>query len=186
MSEPASISKSIAGRYAIAVYELAKEANEVDRLEIDIDILASAMTDSDDFNALLQSPIYSRHEQQSAIVAVARKAGLSSVMVNTMALMADKRRLFVLPQFLQTLREEISAAKGEVTADVTSAKSLTKAQSDKLSKSLKKSLGKTITINASVDESLIGGLIVKVGSKMIETSISSKLTSLQSAMKEVG
>ena len=107
-------------------------------------------------------------------------------MSNTLALMASKRRLFVLPQLVVALREAIAEDNGEVTADVTSASALTKAQSDKLAKTLKAKLGKTVTINATVDESLIGGLVVKVGSKMIDTSIRSKLNSLQNVMKEVG
>ncbi len=111
---------------------------------------------------------------------------LSPMMANTLALMAQKRRLFVLPQLVQTLRDIIAADKGEVTADVTSAKALTKTQADKLAASLKKSTGKTVTLHQTVDETLIGGLIVKVGSKMIDTSIRSKLNSLQNAMKEVG
>jgi F-type H+-transporting ATPase subunit delta len=100
--------------------------------------------------------------------------------------MADKRRLFVLPQLLQQLTALIAEDKGEVTADVTSAKALTKAQSEKLAKTLKARVGKDVKINAAVDESLIGGLVVKVGSKMIDTSIRSRLDSLQNAMKEVG
>jgi F-type H+-transporting ATPase subunit delta len=100
--------------------------------------------------------------------------------------MAGKRRLFVLPQLLQSLRDIIAEENGEVTADVTSAKAMTKSQSASLAKTLKARMGKDVTINASVDESLIGGLIVKVGSKMIDTSIRSKLSSLQNAMKEVG
>ncbi|MEL6884454.1 MAG: F0F1 ATP synthase subunit delta [Pseudomonadota bacterium] len=186
MSEPASISTGIAARYASAVYDLAKEGKAVKTLEGDIDTLSTAIAESADFNALIHSPIYSREEQAAAVTAVAKKAGLSELMTNTLALMADKRRLFVVPQLLQALRAVIAEDKGEVTADVTSAKALTKAQSDKLAKTLKDRMGKDVTINASVDESLIGGLIVKVGSKMIDTSIRSKLASLQNAMKEVG
>ena len=186
VSEPASISTGIAARYATAVYELAKEGKDVKGLEADISVLATAMAESADFNALINSPVYSRADQAAAITAIAKKAGVSALMTNTLALMADKRRLFVLPQLVQTLREVIATDKGEVTADVTSAKALTKAQSDKLAKTLKARMGKDVTINASVDESLIGGLIVKVGSKMIDTSIRSKLSSLQNAMKEVG
>ena len=105
--------------------------------------------------------------------------------LRTAGLMAEKRRLFVLPQ-LWKLREMIAEDKGEVTADVISAKALTKAQSEKLAKTLKASVGKDVKINATVDEGLIGGLVVKVGSKMIDTSIRSRLNSLQNAMKEVG
>ena len=186
VSEPASISTGIAARYATAVYDLAKDDKAVGTLEGDIDILSAAIADSADFNALIHSPIYSREEQAAAITAIAKKAGLSALMTNTLALMADKRRLFVVPQLLQALRAIIAEDKGELTAEVTSAKALTKAQSDKLAKTLKARMGKDVSITASVDESLIGGLIVRVGSKMIDTSIRSRLASLQNAMKEVG
>ena len=186
MSEPASISTGIAQRYATAVYELAKETKKVPALEKDLDGLQDAMTNSDDFRALIHSPIYSRDQQAGAITAIAKKMKLSPTMANTLSLMASKRRLFVLPQLVQTLRDVIAEDKGEIAAEVTSAKALTKAQADKLAKSLKKTTGKTVTLNQTVDESLIGGLIVKLGSKMIDTSIRSKLNSLQNAMKEVG
>ena len=186
MSEPASISTSIAARYATAVYDLAKDGKKVRAIEADLGTLSDAMADSSDFNALIHSPIYSRDEQGTAIAALAKKMKLSPIMANTLALMATKRRLFVLPQLVVALRAAIAEDNGEVTADVTSAKALTKTQSDSLSKTLKAKLGKTVTINATVDETLIGGLVVKVGSKMIDTSIRSKLNSLQNAMKEVG
>ena len=186
MSETASISTGIAQRYASAVFELAKEAKTVKNIEADLDALHAAISESDDFRNLITSPVYSREEQGTAITALAKKMALSDTMANTLALMASKRRLFVVPALVKTLREIIAEDKGEVTAEVTSAKALTKAQSDKLAKSLKATTGKTVTLQATVDESLIGGLIVKVGSKMIDTSIRSKLNSLQNAMKEVG
>ena len=186
MSEPASISTGIAVRYARAVYELAKESSTVAELQTDISTLTAAIAESTDFNALIHSPVYARSEQAAAVIAIAKAAKIGPLVTNTLALMADKRRLFVLPQLLQSLRDIIAEENGEVTADVTSAKALTKAQSVRLAKTLKTRMGKDVTINASVDESLIGGLIVKVGSKMIDTSIRSKLSSLQNAMKEVG
>jgi len=186
VSEPASISSGIAARYATAVYDLAKESKKVKDLEGDLDNLSSALDASADFKDLISSPVYSRAQQGEAIGAIAKKMKLSGIMTNTLSLMASKRRLFVLPQLVAALRAAIAEDKGEVTADVVSAKALTKAQSDKLAKSLKASMGKTVTINATVDESLIGGLVVKVGSKMIDTSIRSKLSALQNAMKEVG
>jgi len=186
VSEPASISTGIAQRYATAVFQLAKEANTVKTVEADLTALQDAMTASDDLRALIHSPIYTRDEQAGAIAAISKKMKLSDVMANTLSLMAQKRRLFVLPQMVQSLRAIIAEDKGEVTADVTSAKALTKTQVEKLSASLKKTTGKTVTLHQSVDESLIGGLIVKVGSKMIDTSIRSKLNSLQNVMKEVG
>jgi len=186
VSEPASISTSIAARYATAIYEITKEEGATAALETDINALQSAFAESEDFRALISSPIYSRAQQEEAIKTLSGKMGLTATMANTLALMAQKRRLFVVPQLLATLRDIIAEDKGEITADVVSAKALTKAQSEKLSKTLTASTGKTVTLNETVDESLIGGLVVKVGSRMVDTSIRSKLNSLQNAMKEVG
>lgn len=186
VSEPVSISTGIALRYATAVFDLAKEGKKIKAIETDLAALSGVMADSGDFNALIHSPIYTRDEQGVAITAIAKKMKLSPIMANTLALMATKRRLFVVPQLVASLRALIADDKGEVTADVASAKALTKGQADALAKTLKAQMGKDVTINATVDESLIGGLVVKVGSKMIDTSIRSKLNSLQNAMKEVG
>ncbi|MCA0042756.1 F0F1 ATP synthase subunit delta [Celeribacter litoreus] len=186
MSEPASISSGIAARYATAVFELAKESNAITALEGDVATLSTALSESNDLNALISSPIYTREELEGAIKAVAQKAGLSGILTNTLAMMAQNRRLFILPQLVAALDALLAEERGEVTAEVTSAKALTAAQVDQLSKTLSEKFGKTVSINATVDEKLIGGLIVKVGSKMIDTSVASKLNSLQNAMKEVG
>ena len=186
MSEPASISSGIAQRYATAIFEISRDNKDLGSLESGIDDLSSALADSDDLRDLIQSPVYSRDEQGKAVAALATKMNLPTVLKNSLGLMAEKRRLFVLPQLIAQLRDLIAAENGEVTADVTSAKALTKAQETKLSKVLSAQVGKDVKLNAAVDESLIGGLIVKVGSKMIDTSVKSKLASLQNAMKEVG
>jgi F-type H+-transporting ATPase subunit delta len=186
VSEPASISTGIASRYATAAFELAKEAGDLTGLENDVESLSQALQDSADFRSVISSPIYSRDQQQKAVSAVAEAMGLSGTLRNTLALMGAKRRLFVLPAFVRALRERIAEEKGEVTAEVTAAKSLTKAQQEKLAGVLKKAVGKDVKINLAVDESLIGGLVVKVGSRMIDTTIASKLANLQNAMKEVG
>ena len=186
LSEPASISSGIASRYATAVFSLAKEDKKLKPLEADVDALDGALTGSADLRALVSSPVYSRAEMGQAISAVAKKMKLQPVMVNTLALMATKRRLFVLPSLLASLRSRIAEDKGEVTAEVTSAKALTKTQAASLAKTLKAQLGLDVKIKATVDDSIIGGLVVKVGSKMIDTSIRSKLNALQNTMKEVG
>ncbi len=184
MSETASISSGIAARYATAVFELSNDAKGLKSLETDINALSAALQGSADLKTLLTSPLYSRDEQAGAVAAIAKKMKLSATMANTLALMASKRRLFVVPHMLTALREKLAEQKGEVTADVVSAKALTKAQSDKLAKTLKASVGSDVIINATVDESLIGGLVVKVGSKMIDTSVRAKLNALQNTMKE--
>jgi len=186
VSEPASISTGIAARYATAVFGLAKDGKKLKALESDVDGLEAALVASPDMQSLIASPLYTRDEQSGAIQALAKKMKLSPIVTNTLGLLAEKRRLFVLPQLIATLRELIAEEKGEVTADVVAAKAMTKAQQDKLAKSLKARVGKDVKINLAIDESLIGGLIVKVGSKMIDTSIRSKLSNLQNAMKEVG
>lgn len=180
------MSSGVAGRYASAVFDLAQENKAIAEVEKDVDALDAGLAESDDLRALINSPVYTREEMGTAILAVAGKMELGATMSNTLALMASKRRLMVLPQLLAALRARIAHEKGEVTAEVTSAKALTKTQSDKLAKTLKTQFGKTVKIQAAVDENIIGGLIVKVGSKMIDTSVRSKLNALQNSMKEVG
>ncbi|MCK8465427.1 F0F1 ATP synthase subunit delta [Aliiroseovarius sp. S1339] len=186
MSEPVSISTGIAQRYATAVFDLAKEGKNLKAVEADVAALDAALADSEDLRNLISSPIYSREEQGNSIAAIAKKMTLSPMIANTLGLMAQKRRLFVLPQLLVALRALIAEDKGEVTAKVTAAKSMTKAQQDKLAKALKATIGKDVNINLAVDETLIGGLVVQVGSRMIDTSIRAKLNALQNSMKEVG
>ena len=186
MSEQASTSKGVATRYASALFGLADEQDDIPELEKNVRVVKHAIGQSADLNHLISSPIYSRDQQQSAILAISKKLSLSSVMTNTLALMAEKRRLFVVPSFLSVLEDLIAESKNELTAEVISAKELTTGQLDKLAKSLKSNFSKDIKINSSVDESLIGGMIVKVGSRMIDTSLQAKLNSLQNVMKEVG
>ena len=186
MSESASISSGIAQRYATAVFDLTREAKALKSLEADVDALDAALSASEDLRRMISSPLFPRDEQRRAIVALADKMKLSQTVTGALGLMAQNRRLFALPQFLSVLRRMIAEEKGEVSAEVTSATVLTKAQADALAATLKDRFGKKVKLNVAVDESLIGGLIVKVGSKMIDTSIRSKLAALQNSMKEVG
>ncbi|KUF09726.1 F0F1 ATP synthase subunit delta [Pseudoponticoccus marisrubri] len=186
VSESASVSSGIAERYATAVFEIVKENNKLQKLETNLDDLSAALKESADLRDLLSSPVYSREAQSTAITAIAEKMGLMPALKNVLGLMAAKRRLFVVPQMVARLRDMLAEEKGEVTADVTTAIALTDAQAAQLADTLKSKVGKDVKINTTVDESLIGGLVVKVGSKMIDTSIRSKLNSLQNAMKEVG
>ena len=186
VSEPASISTGIAQRYATAVFDLAREGKALKALETDTDALEAALAVSADLRGVIHSPLLTRAEQGAALGAVTGRLGVSTVMANTLALMAQKRRLFVLPQLIAQLRALIAVEKGEVTAEVTSATALTPAQATDLAATIKARVGKDVKLKASVDESLIGGLVVKVGSTMIDTSIRAKLASLQNAMKEVG
>ena len=186
MSEPASISSGIAARYATALFDLSKEEKGLKALEGDVDALDAALSGSADLRSLISSPLVSREDQGNAIAAIAAKMGLSGIVSNTLALMAQKRRLFVLPQLIADVRARIATEKGEMTAEVTSATKLSAAQAKALAATLKASVGKDVKLKTAVDESLIGGLIVKLGSTMIDTSIKSKLAALQNSMKEVG
>ncbi|MFN4154920.1 MAG: F0F1 ATP synthase subunit delta [Paracoccaceae bacterium] len=186
MSEPASISSGIAARYATALFELAKEERAIAALESDADALTAALSSSDDFGTLISSPVITRDDQARSMAAIAAKMGLSDLTANTLQLMAAKRRLFVLPQMLKGLAARIAEEKGEVTAEVTSATALSPEQAETLAATLKSRVGKDVKLKTTVDESLIGGLVVKLGSTMIDTSVKAKLAALQNAMKEVG
>ncbi len=186
VSEPASVSAGIAARYASALFDLARDEGALEAVDADTRALKAALAESPELTAMIASPVIGRAEQSAAIAAISAKMGLNGLTANTLTLMADKRRLFVLPQLLAELGNLIADAKGEITADVASAAKLSAAQAKKLSETLAASAGKTVKLNATVDESLIGGLIVKLGSTMIDTSVKSKLASLQNAMKEVG
>lgn len=186
MSEPASISSGIAARYATALFELAKDDKALKSLEADAEALGAALEASADLRAMIASPVISREDQAAAMAAIAKKMKLSALTANTLALMGSKRRLFVLPQLVADVQARIAAEKGEVTAEVTSAATLSADQTKKLAATLKARVGKDVKLKVAVDESLIGGLVVKLGSTMIDTSVRSKLAALQNAMKEVG
>lgn len=185
MANTASISANIAGRYAQAVFDLAREQGDLDALAGQVDDLGRALTDSEDLRTLITSPLYSREEQGGAIGAVAERMGLSPVLGNTLRLMAKNNRLFAMPQLVEQLKARIAEARGEVTAEVVTAAALTQEQERRLTETLAQKSGKTVKLDARVDESLIGGMIVRLGSQMIDSSIRSKLASLQNVMKEV-
>jgi len=186
VSNSASLTSGISGRYATALFELARESRVLPKLEEDLDALQAALAGSEDLRDLISSPIYSRAEQSAAILAIARKMGLSDVLSNTLGLMASKRRLFVLADMIASVKALIADARGEVTAEVSAARPLSAAQTEALSEALRKAAGKDVKIETTVDESLIGGLVVKLGSRMIDASIRAKLSKLQNVMKEVG
>jgi len=176
----------IATRYAQALFEIAKDDKGLIALEADTNALGAALIESPELASMIASPVVAREDQARAMAAIATAMNLSPMMGNTIALMANKRRLFVLPQLVADLKARIAIEKGEVTADVVSATKLTAAQATKLAATLKARVGKDVKLNTSVDATLIGGLIVKLGSTMIDTSVKAKLAALQNAMKEVG
>lgn len=186
MPESISLSTGIADRYAQAVFDLATEDGSTQALATDLDALDAALKQSADLRALIASPVYTREEMAQAIGAVAQKMGLSTTLRNTLALLADKRRLFVLPQMIAGLRAKLAEAAGEVTAEVVSAQPLSADQAKRLQDRLSAREGRNVKLDMTVDESLIGGLVVRLGSRMIDTSVKAKLGRLQTMMKEVG
>lgn len=186
MSDASSLTSGVAGRYATALFEIANEASTLAAVEADLSALEAALAESADLRDLISSPIYTREQQAAVMADISKTMEIGSEVANTVALMATKRRLFVLPEVIAGVKALAADARGEISADVTAATTLTEAQQESLAKALSKSAGKDVTINMAVDESLIGGLIVKMGSKMIDTSVASKLANLQNAMKEVG
>jgi F-type H+-transporting ATPase subunit delta len=179
------LTSGVAGRYATAVFEIARDSKSLDTIEADVLSLEAAMAESPEFRGMMNSPVFTRADQGRAIGAIARTMGLGPALANTLGLMAQNRRLFVVPDLIRQLKGLIADERGELTAEVTAARKLTKGQTEELEKTLKASVGKDIRLDVTVDETLIGGLVVKVGSRMIDTSIRSKLASLQNIMKEV-
>lgn len=186
VSSSTSLTSGVAGRYATALFEIARDDEVLEKVEADVLALDAAVADSADLRQLLNSPIYSRDEQGRAIGALAEKMGLGREVASTLGLMAQNRRLFVLPGMIAQLKALIADHRGEVTAEVTAARPLSDAQTSALVETLRKQIGKDVALDVTIDESLIGGLVVKVGSRMLDTSIRSRLASLQNVMKEVG
>ena len=186
MSESSSLAASASGRYATALFSLAEEGGALDAVAGDLEALTAAIAESADLKELLTSPLYSREDQGRAMAAVTSAMGLGPLASNVVGLMAQHHRLHVLPEMIRGYRVLLAEHRGEVTAEVTAAAQLSDAQRAALHDRLSAAVGREVNIHVTVDEGIIGGLIVKMGSKMIDTSIRSKLNSLQSVMKEAG
>lgn len=175
-----------AGRYANALFELAKEENALEDAERGMQALSEALEASADLRSLCTSPLYDRGEQTRAMEAVARKMGLSDLVRKTVGLLAARRRLFMLDDVIGVFNRLMADHRGQVTAEVTAARKMSDAQREALAAKLKEAIGREVRLNVTVDERIIGGLVVKVGSKMVDSSIRSRLAALQNAMREVG
>ena len=176
----------VAGRYALALLELADDKKELDAVAEDLRGLLAAMEESADLRRLTRNPLFSRDAKTKAMAAVLDKAGAGALTRRFVMVVAENRRLFVLPQIIRAYLAELSRRRGEVTAEVTSATALSEAQHAALVEALKAKLGGKVQVEVTVDKGLIGGLIVKVGSRMIDNSLRTKLQRLQLAMKGAG
>jgi len=176
----------LAGRYASALLDLADEKKALDQVSGDLQGLRSLITQSEDLRRLLNSPVITREEQSKAMSVVMDRAGIGALTKNFVLVVARNHRLFALPAMIEAYLAELARRRGEVTAEVTSARSLSDAQQAALLETLRGSVGGKVQLDLKVDPALIGGLVVKVGSRMIDSSLRSKLQRLQLAMKGVG
>lgn len=186
MSADKALVTGIAGRYAVALYDLAQEGGLLEAVEGDLDKVAALLEQSDEFAGLVKSPILSRAQQAAALVTVADQADLGALTRKFLGTLAANRRLAFVAQIIAGFRKLLAHQRGEVTAEVTSAQPLSEAQTEALKTRLKSAVGSDVTFDKQVDESLLGGLIVKIGSRMVDSSLKTKLQNLKVSMKGVG
>lgn len=186
MASKAQGASGLAGRYATALFELAVDNNAVDQVAQDLADLSAMLEESEDLRKLVLSPVIAREEQGRAMTVVMEKAKISDLTNRFVGVVAQNRRLFELGGMINAFQSLLATHKGEVSAEVTSAKKLTQKQVDSLTASLKEAIGSDVAVEQKVDPAVLGGLIVKVGSRMVDSSLRTKLQSLQLAMKGVG
>jgi F-type H+-transporting ATPase subunit delta len=178
-----SVIGGIAGRYAAALYELADEAKALDAVAGDLSGLKALIAESSDLARLLRSPLIDRADKETAMNSVLTQAGADDLTRRFIGVVARNNRLFSLPGMIDAFLAELAQRRGEITAEVASAKPLTETQLASISETLRSTLGGRVAVEPRVDPSLIGGLVVRVGSRMIDASLKSKLQRLQVAMK---
>jgi F-type H+-transporting ATPase subunit delta len=181
-----SLVSGVAGRYAKALYELASEGNAVDAVAADLNAFGAMIAESADLARLIESPAFSAEEQTGAVKAVLAKAGITGIAANFIGLVASKRRLFTLPGMIAAYKALVAEAKGIVSAEVTLAEQPTAKRVEEIRAALAAVAGKDVDVAIKVDPALIGGLVVKMGSRMVDASLKTKLNSIRLAMKEVG
>ena len=184
-AEDPSVS-GVSGRYATALFELARDEKSVDAVKADLDRFDAMLADSADLKRLVRSPVFSADSQSKALAAVLDKAEISGISANFLRVLTVNRRLFAASDVIRAFRALVAKFKGEATADVTVAEKLSDKNLDALKTALKSVTGKDVALNVNVDPSIIGGLVVKLGSRMVDSSLRTKLNSIKHAMKEAG
>lgn len=186
MTDRSSPVSGVAERYASALFELSRDESAIERVEGDLQNVLAMLDASADLRRMVESPVFSAEEQEKAIGAVAESAGIKGLAGNFLRLIARNRRLFALPGMIRVFRELAAKNRGQVTAEVTSAHALSTEQVEALKAVLKAKVGKDVTLNARVNPALLGGLMVKVGSRMIDSSLRTRLMNVKTQLKEVG
>ncbi len=180
------IISGVAGRYANALFDLATEEKAIPATAKALSALQSMIGESADLKRLIESPVFKAEDQMGALTALASQAGVTGLALNFVKLMAAKRRLPALNDAISGFQALVAEAKGEMVAEVTSAEKLTAAQLKDLQGALKARFGRDVTLSTTIDPSILGGLIVKAGTTMIDDSLKTKLQNLKVAMKGTG
>ena len=183
MSTSGGIQAGLAGRYATALFELARDTGQLDAVEASIATLQAVLAESEDFRALTRNPVISRRESENAVAAVAQSLGLDQTTSHFLGVLAKNRRLAPLGSIISAFNQLSAHHRGEETARVTSAHPLDADQLASLKTRLRGRIGSDVTIETKVDPAILGGLIVQIGSQMIDGSIRTKLNTLAHAMK---
>ncbi|TWB93656.1 ATP synthase F1 subcomplex delta subunit [Bradyrhizobium macuxiense] len=184
-AEDPSVS-GVSGRYATALFELARDEQSVDQVRADLDKFEALLNESADLKRLVRSPVFAADAQLKALTAVLDKAGIAGTTAKFLKVFTTNRRLFAVADVIRAYRALVAKFKGEATAEVTVAEQLSDKNLDALKAALKSVTGKDVALNVKVDPSIIGGLVVKLGSRMVDSSLRTKLNSIKNAMKEAG
>ena len=186
MAGEADTSSGVAGRYATALFELALEEQALDTVANDLNRFNQALDAFEDLTRLVKSPVFTAEEQGRALAAILDKIEIEGLTKNFLLLVAKNRRLFATPDMISAFRAMLARHRGEAGASVVAASKLTEAQVAALKQALKAALGKDVMLEERVDPALLGGLVVRVGSRMVDSSLRTRLNTLKVAMKEVG
>jgi F-type H+-transporting ATPase subunit delta len=175
---------TMAGRYATALFDLAREANAIDAVKADLDRFGALTAESADLTRLVRSPVFSAEERGRALAMVLERVGIGGLAAKFLKLVTANRRLFAIGDMIKAYRGLVAQYKGEITAEVTVAEALKDEHAAALTAALKSVSGKEVGLDIKVDPAIIGGLVVKLGSRMVDTSLRTKLNAIKHAMKE--
>ena len=184
MSKSKDFSDTSASRYSLALYELAEEGNAVDEIEKNSLSIIQLISNSEDFNLLIKDPTNKKEDQLNVIIKISEKFKLNNLLTKFLSFLIFKRRLFYVEKILNNFIETCSKKRGEIKAELTAAKELTEKEINSIKEELTKNFSSKIKLKYKHDPSLIGGLVVQVGSTMVDTSIKNKLQKITNRMLE--